>query len=65
VIVELLKVPAVRTALGGVFIEDAPSCDLRILIGVWEDKQIEPLPAKFDWARLEKLYLRKSPGIIN
>lgn len=64
-IVELLKVPVVRTALGGVFIEDAPSCDLRILIGVWEKKQLEPLPADFNWERLEKLYLRKSPGIIN
>jgi predicted NACHT family NTPase len=64
-IVELLKVPAVRTALGGVFIEDAPSCDLRILIGVWKEKQLEPLPADFNWERLGKLYLRKSPGIIN
>jgi predicted NACHT family NTPase len=64
-IVELLKVPEVRTALGGVFIEDAPSCDLRILIGVWEEKLLEPLPADFNWERLEKLYLRKSPGIIN
>jgi NACHT domain len=64
-IVELLKVPEVRTALGGVFIEDAPSCDLRILIGVWEEKQLEPLPADFNWERLGKLYLRKSPGIIN
>jgi predicted NACHT family NTPase len=64
-IVELLKVPVVRTALGGVFIEDAPSCDLRILIGVWEQKQLEPLPVDFNWERLGKLYLRKSPGIIN
>jgi predicted NACHT family NTPase len=64
-IVELLKVPAVRTALGSVFIEDAPSCDLRILIGVWKEKQLEPLPADFNWERLGKLYLRKSPGIIN
>jgi predicted NACHT family NTPase len=64
-IVELLKVPAVRTALGGVFIEDAPGCDIRILIGVWEEKILEPLPADFNWERLGKLYLRKSQGIIN
>jgi hypothetical protein len=64
-IVELLKVPAVRTALGAVFIEDAPSCDLRILIEVWEEQQLEALPVGFNWERLGKLYLRKSPGIIN
>jgi hypothetical protein len=64
-IVELLKVPAVRTALGGVFIEDTPSCDIRILIGVWEERILEPLPVDFNWERLGKLYLRKSQGIIN
>jgi predicted NACHT family NTPase len=65
VIVELLKVPAVRTALGGVFIENAPGCDIRILIGVWEERILEPLPVDFNWERLGKLYLRKSQGIIN